>query len=301
MSTAAHCPDIISMKPEAIVISASRRSDIPAFFMPWFMDCIARGEFEVVNPYNRRVSRIPATAPPVHTIVFWSKNFGPFLAGGHGERLTQMGYHLYFQFTINSPDPLLEPNLPELSERLAQLEALCDRFGPQAVNWRLDPICHYRLNGGTIRDNLGDVERLAQAATRAGIRQCTTSFMDLYAKVARRAACRPGLAFVDMDQGERVRILLAMERRLSGFGIRLFTCCERQTLAALPAPATIAPAACIPNDFLMQRYGGRLPLSRDSGQRRAAGCGCRSSADVGSYDRHRCRHGCIYCYANPHP
>lgn len=288
------------MKPDAIVLSASRRSDIPAFYMPWFMECIARGEFEVTNPYNRQVSRVSATVPPVHSIVFWSKDFGPFLEGGYGERLQRMGYHLYFQFTINSADPLLEPNLPELLRRLTQLDRLCERFGPQAVNWRLDPICHYRWNGGAIQDNLGDVERIALAAAAAGIRRCTTSFMDPYAKISRRAARRqPGIAFVEAAASERVRILLDLEGLLAPLNISLATCCERETLADMPPHTTIAAASCIPNDLLIQLYGGRLSQQRDPGQRRAAGCGCRVSSDIGSYDRHRCRHGCLYCYANP--
>ncbi|MCU0590532.1 MAG: DUF1848 domain-containing protein [Desulfobacterales bacterium] len=287
------------MKSDAVVISASRRSDIPAFFMPWFMECIAKGEFEVVNPYNRTVKRIPATAPPVHTIVFWSKNFGPFLAAGWGDRLRQLGYHLYFQFTINSDDPVLEPNLPGLGQRLEQLQRMCDRFGPQVVSWRLDPICHYRWNDASVRDNLADVERIAAAAAAAGIRRCTTSFMDVYAKVARRAARHPGFQFVESDRSQRVKILLDLELVLSALDIALFTCCENETLAALPDHSKIAAAACIPNDLLMRLYGGHLSLGHDSGQRRAAGCGCRISSDIGSYDRHRCRHGCLYCYANP--
>jgi len=130
-----------------MVLSASRRTDIPAFFMPWFMEGIARGEFEVTNPYNRRVTRVAATVPPVHTIVFWSKNFGPFLEGDYGGRLQALGYHLYFQFTINSENPVLEPNLPGLDQRLEQLQRLCDRFGLRSVNWRFDPICFYRSKG----------------------------------------------------------------------------------------------------------------------------------------------------------
>jgi hypothetical protein len=290
---------VSAMKPDAIVISASRRSDIPAFFMPWFMGCITQGEFEVVNPYNRRVARIPATVPPVHTIVFWSKNFGPFLDAGWGERLLRMGYHLYFQFTINSEDALLEPNLPGLSLRLEQLRRLCTQFGPQAVNWRLDPICHYRWNDADIRDNLGDAERIAAAAAAAGVRRCTTSFMDPYAKIAGRTARHPGLTWVAATRGQRVNILLHLERLLAAKRIRLFTCCENELLDALPPHTTIAPAACIPNDFLMHLHGGRLPRQRDPGQRRSAGCRCQLSSDVGSYDLHRCPHGCLYCYANP--
>lgn len=267
--------------------------------MPWFMACIARGAFEVENPYNRRVRRIAATAPPVHTIVFWSKNFGPFLDAGYGERLRQMGYRLYFQFTLNSQEPLLEPNVPGLEQRLEQLHRLCERFGPSAVNWRLDPICHYRWEDGGLRDNLGDVRRIAAAAAAAGIQRCTTSFMDAYAKIARRAARHPGLRLVEVDLERRLKILLDLERMLSARNIRLFTCCENETLDALPAHACIAPAACVPNDFLMHLYGGRLSRRHDPGQRRASGCGCQVSVDIGSYSRHRCRHGCLYCYASP--
>jgi hypothetical protein len=287
------------MRTDSIVISASRRCDIPAFFMPWFMECVVRGEFEVTNPYSRRVTRIPASAPPVHTIVFWSKNFGPFLEAGCGERLRQMGYHLYFQFTLNSEDPLLEPNLPPLSRRLEQLCRLCERFSPQAVNWRLDPICRYRPKGADIRDNLGDAPAIAQAAAAAGIRLCTTSFMDPYAKIAKRTARLPGFTFVPPTRPQRTQILLDLERLLSAQGIRLVTCCENETLAGLPAYSQITAGACIPSDLLMGLYGGRLSLRRDAGQRLAAGCGCRVSVDVGSYDRQRCAHGCLYCYANP--
>lgn len=289
------------MKPPSLVISASRRSDIPAFYMPWFMQGIERGAFTVANPFNRRITRVPATAPPVHTIVFWSKNFGPFLEAGWGERLVGKGYHLYFQFTLNSQDPLLEPNLPALSQRLEQLHRLCERFGPPAVNWRLDPICHYRWNGGGTRDNLGDAERIADAAAAAGLRACTTSFLDPYAKIAKRAARLNGFAFVEPPPPRRVEILLDLERRLAARDIRLFTCCESATLGDLPGHSKIAAAACIPNDYLMHLYGGRLSRRRDPGQRRAAGCGCRVSTDVGAYDRHPCAHGCLYCYANPGP
>jgi hypothetical protein len=282
-----------------MVISASRRTDIPAFFMPWFMQGIARGEFEVTNPYNRRMTRVPATAPPVHTIVFWSKNFGPFLEGGYGDRLQEMGYHLYFQFTLNPENPILEPNLAGLDLRLEQLLQLCGRFGPRSVNWRLDPICFYRSEGGGLRSNLDGTDRIAQAAAAAGIHCCTTSFMDPYAKIRKRVARRPGFTFVEPSGEEKLKTLLDLERRLALHRIRLLTCCESGLLAELPAHSRVRAAACIPSDLFMELHGGALSLKRDTGQRVRAGCGCRVSMDVGSYDRHRCRHGCLYCYANP--
>jgi len=282
-----------------MVISASRRTDIPAFFMPWFMEGISRGGFEVINPYNRRVARIAATSPPVHTIVFWSKNFDAFLEGNYGRHLQDMGYHLYFQFTINSENRILEPNLPSLDLRLKQLQRLCDQFGPRAVNWRFDPICFYRSRGDSLCSNLDDADRIAAAAAGAGIRCCTTSIMDPYAKVGRRTARLQGLTFVDPPQADKIRALLDLEQMLATQRIRLFTCCESELLSALPAQSSIRAGACIPSELFMELYGGKLSAQRDGGQRVKAGCGCRVSVDIGSYDGQRCGHGCLYCYASP--
>jgi hypothetical protein len=285
--------------PRSIVISASRRTDIPAFFMPWFMRGISRGEFKVVQPFTRRVFRVAATVPPVHTIVFWSKNFGPFLEGGYGPRLQAMGYHLYFQFTLNSQNRILEPCLPELDRRIEQLQRLCDWFGPGAVNWRFDPICFYRSDAQGLSNNLGDIDRIAAAAAAAGIRLCTASFLDIYAKITKRTARMPGIDFVDPSPQEKNNVVLALENRLAARGIGLVTCCENKLLSALPAHSKIRAGACIPSDRIMELYGGNLSLKRDSGQRIKAGCACRISIDVGSYDIHRCRHNCLYCYARP--
>jgi hypothetical protein len=285
------------MSADRIVLSASRRTDIPAFFMPWFMHGIKRREFEVINPYNRRKVQVPAAPSCVHTIVFWSKDFGPFLEGNYGIRLMELGYHLYFQFTINPPNRMLEPNVPRLSLRLEQLRRLCDRFGPGAVNWRLDPICFYRWTDDRIRDNLQDVDRIAEAVAASGIRRCTTSFMDPYAKISRRIAPIPDFAFADIAKGRKQQVLLALERQLEEKKLQLFTCCEGDLLAELPASSSIRAGACIPSDLLIDLYGGGLSMKRDRGQRVRAGCGCRVSVDVGSYRDHACRHECLYCYA----
>jgi len=84
---------------------------------------------------------IAATPDKVHTLVFWSKNFAPFIKDGFGQKLLAMGYNLFFNFTINSNSSLLEPRVPPLNQRLDQIEALCRNFGAGAVNWRFDPIC----------------------------------------------------------------------------------------------------------------------------------------------------------------
>jgi hypothetical protein len=284
---------------KTIVLSASRRTDIPAFYMPWFMEGISRGDFEVLNPYSRKAARVPATTPPVHTIVFWSKNFGPFIHGGYGPRLQKMGYHLFFQFTLTSEDRIIEPHVPPLAARIEQLRHLCGAYGPRAVNWRFDPVCFFRRNGGEIGDNLDDVVSIAEAAAAAGIRRCTVSVMDHYRKIGRRTSGLADFAFVEVGLEEQAGVLLRMEALLAASDIRLFTCCEKKLLAALPAASTIQAGACIPSGLLMELFGGELSLQRDTGQRIRAGCECRVAVDIGSYHLHPCGHGCLYCYANP--
>ncbi len=284
---------------EQIVISASRRTDIPAFYMDWFMSGITAGFFDVVNPYNGQVRRVPADADRVHTIVFWSKDFGRFLDGSYGERLNAAGYHLFFNFTVNSENKLLEPNLPSLEQRLDQLRQLAERFGPQRIHWRFDPICCYSFMGEKQADNLGDFERIANAAAASGVPSCITSFMDFYKKIGRRTAAIPGFSFIDPDLDEKLAKIQWMASALQKRGIRLYTCCEKEVVSALPPESDVSASACVPGDLFVALDGGSVPLKKDPGQRRSAGCGCTLSMDIGGYREHPCFHNCLFCYANP--
>ena len=282
-----------------IVLSASRRTDIPAFYMPWFMAQIDKGQFSVVNPFNRRETIVPVTPDHVHSIVFWSKDFGVFLKKGFGQRLQERGYHLFFNFTINSDNPRLEPNLPPLPDRLAQLEDLCRRFTPEAINWRFDPICYFKSGNDRIQNNLQGFDRIAEKAAGLGITRCITSFMDDYAKIRKRIATIPEFDFVDPPAAEKIAQILNMEAALADKKIRLYTCCEKELLNALPQNSMVEQSSCIPNDLLLKLFGGNISLKQDRGQRVAAGCGCRVSVDIGSYRQHPCYHNCLFCYANP--
>jgi len=282
-----------------IVISASRRTDIPAFYMPWFMDRIDKGYFEVVNPYNRRTSIVPATPAEVHTIVFWSKNFGPFITGRFGEKLKDAGYNLFFNYTINSESRLLEPKLPPLQARMSQLAILSERFGPSTINWRFDPICFFQDGVQAQGNNLQDFEILAAAAARCGIRRCITSFRDDYRKIRKRTDQLPDFTFTDPSLDTQKATIMRMEKLLTAKQIDLQVCCENELLAHLPVKSTVTASACIPNELLMQLFGGTVSLKKDSGQRRQSGCGCYTSKDIGSYDRQPCYHNCLFCYANP--
>ncbi len=281
------------------VISASRRTDIPAFYMHWFMAQIQKGFFEVINPYNRKSTIVPATADQVHTIVLWSKNFGPFIRGEYGPKLENMGYNLFFNFTINSDSAQLEPEVPPLTERLKQLEFLCARFGARCVTWRFDPICFYQIQPGKICNNLNDFNLIAERAGGYGIRRCITSFMDHYAKIQKRTSVMPDFEFLDPPLESKRAVLLEINNQLMANNIVLYTCCEKELIKTLPEDAEIKPSACIPNRLLVEIFGGNLSYKKDTGQRVKDGCGCMVSVDIGSYHLHPCFHNCLFCYANP--
>lgn len=285
-----------------IVVSASRRTDIPAFYMPWFMDRIARGAFTLVNPFNRRTTTLKVSAETVHSIVFWSKNYGPFLDGDYGQRLLDLGFHLFFNFTINSREPILEPQVPPLAERIDQVRRLGTLFGIGAIQWRFDPLCFYVDSKGAMHDNRHDFEPLAVQLAALGVTGCITSFMDLYPKIKKRLAGEgtPKITFIDPPLARKVALLREMEAHLNSLGMTLFTCCEAEVMAHLPAPSRIAASSCVPNRHLMELYGGQISTARDAGQRTRAGCHCQKSVDIGVYHEHPCRHDCLFCYANPY-
>ena len=267
--------------------------------MPWFMERINSGVFEVVNPFNRHIRQVPVTPADVHTIVFWSKNFDVFLKKDYGQNLQKAGYNLFFNFTINSYAPFLEPHVPPLEDRLEQLEQLSEQFGSRAINWRFDPICFFRIREGVVEDNLDDLNRIAAKAAECEIRRCITSFMDPYPKIQKRLTTIPDLSFYDPPLEDKKGILLKMEKTLMADKIRLKLCCEKEILKALPASTTITESACIPNDLLRELFGDNLSLKKDTGQRVKKGCGCKVSVDIGSYHQHPCFHNCLFCYANP--
>ena len=280
------------------VISASRRTDIPAFYMDWFMQRIHNGFFEVQNPYNHKTFVVPASTTDVHTIVFWSKNFSPFITGDYGRQLQEKGYHLFFNFSLNSESKLLEPGLPRLRERLDQLEYLCSHYDPRTINWRFDPLCFYKTETHEIQNNLKDFALIAEKAATLGIKRCITSFMDMYPKIKKRLSHGPVLDFVDIPMQKKVSVLENMIRVLEPMEISLQTCCERELLERVEKKLPIGKSACIPNDEIMALFGGRVSLGKDAGQRVKAGCGCRKSVDIGSYNQQPCNHSCLYCYAN---
>jgi len=285
------------------ILSASRRTDIPGWYTPWFLDRIEKGYFRVTNPFNRQSRRVDATPNHIHTIVFWSKNYGPFLELGAHNVLAQKGFHLFFNFTINTPLKILEPGLPDLSERLVQARIIARNVSPAQVAWRFDPICFYEQDG-RVSDNLGAFEYIAGQLSQAGIKQCITSFYDPYKKVAARikrmAKADPGapmLRFTDPGMDRKAKIIRSMAQFLKRLGMGLFLCCEKELMDAAGLQTYASPGTCINGQLYQTLFGGNPETRSDYGQRRKKGCQCKKSFDIGSYEDHPCFHNCLFCYA----
>ncbi|MBU1341261.1 MAG: DUF1848 domain-containing protein [Proteobacteria bacterium] len=285
------------------ILSASRRTDIPAFYMDWFMDHINLGFFNVQNPYTKTIQKVDISKDTIHSIVFWSKNYDAFITAKAGEKLKSMGFNLYFNFSINTESALLEPNLPPLKKRLEQLKRLAKIFGPQNISWRFDPICFYETCGKA-SNNLSGFPIIAQAASKLGIKKCVTSFFDTYAKIQKRLDLlfqknRQTLLFSDPSMDKKRQVILRMEKHLATTGISLYLCCEKELFSTLDVNTKVRQNSCIDGRLLKALFKGNPEIKKDYGQRSKKGCCCTKAIDIGSYDAHPCFHNCLFCYAAP--
>jgi len=266
-----------------MIISASRRTDIPAFYGEWLLNRLREGSVLVRNPFNpRQVSRVSLESGAVDCLVFWTKNPAPLLP--RLAEIERLDHYFYFQYTLTACDRSLEKHLPARSERIATFRTLAERIGPERVLWRFDPILFTRGQGPELL--LREFSDLA-AKLRGHTRQCTVSFLSLYAK------CRRNLAGVDLLTPED-RERMAFVRRLVEIGsendIVLRACCD----TFLQEQCGIEAARCIDDRLLAAILGQPVRITKDKGQR--PGCGCVASIDIGAYNT--CPHGCRYCYAN---
>lgn len=276
-----------------MIISASRRTDIPAFYGDWFMRRVEEGFFVAVNPFNpNQVAEYSLAPDDVDAIAFWTKDPAPFLA--HLDALDARGYRYYFMVTLNDYPPAFEPGVPPLPRRIEAFCRLSDRIGPQRVIWRYDPII---ISTATPVEY--HRERLARltAALVGRSERMIISFLDFYSKVRprlRRLGAREGIEFTDIAapaQRERLLALAGEITRLAAAaGMRVQSCCEPVDLS----PAGIGHGACIDAEYIESALGAPRRARPTANQR--ADCLCAHSVDMGAYNT--CHFQCIYCYAN---
>lgn len=266
-----------------MIISASRRTDIPAFYTPWLLNRFREGRVLVRNPFNRRqVAEISLSPSVVDCVVLWTKNPAPLLPSI--PQIEAMGYPLVMQYTISGCDQVLESGLPELSARLASFQQVSRLLGPERVLWRFDPIV---LTGFHDREQYLTRFAFIAEALHGLTRQCTISFVSLYAKCRRNLS---GVDLVEMADADKKMFANKLASIAGRYGIRLKACCD----SFLVDECGVERASCIDARQLGAILGENFSVKKDPGQR--PGCGCTLSVDIGAYDS--CPHGCRYCYAN---
>ena len=276
-----------------MIISASRRTDIPAFYADWFMQRVRAGFFYRVNPFNsRQVSGFSLKAEDVDVICFWSKNPRPLMK--HLDELDGRGLNYYFQFTLNPYDANFEPNVPPLPERIETMIELAGRIGAERVVWRYDPVI---LSSVTpVSWHLEQAEQLA-AAVKGATRRLMFSFHDFYGKGRGRlhsSLGRSGITLEDITAPEQAEALnqvtLGFKAIADRHALQIFTCSETVELAQIG----IGHGACIDATLIGELSGVDAPAKKDRNQRDA--CRCAQSVDMGMYNS--CPFRCRYCYAN---
>lgn len=276
-----------------MIVSASRRTDIPAFFGRWFAARIREGYFCNANPFNRSQAKTYSLRPEdVDAIVFWSKNPAPFM--GYLDMLDSLGYNYYFQFTLNDYPHVLEPGMPSLEERVETFMRLASRIGRERVIWRYDPVIL-----STVTPAEYHIERLkAMAAKLEGYcERLIISFLDFYGKAEKRLeeiARKEGMAFVDIAGEGMEDELLELARHIGYIGekngMKVYSCAEKADLSAVG----IEHSSCIDAALINRLFGTGTAHTRDKNQR--GECLCVASVDMGAYNT--CSFGCAYCYAN---
>lgn len=265
-----------------MIISASRRTDIPAFYSEWFFNRIKDGYVLVRNPMNiHQVSRIKLTPDVVDCIVFWTKNPRPMLS-----RLDELkDFKFYFQFTLNSYSTDVEPNVPSKGrEVIDTFIELSERIGPERIIWRYDPIIITEKY--SIEYHATYFEKLAETLN-GKIHRCVISFVDEYKKNAKNFR-NNGLRELDMNQ--MVKIAQRFSEIAERYNFKIYSCAEQIDLSNYG----IEHNSCIDKELIEHLVGAKLKVKKDSTQREE--CGCVDSIDIGSYNT--CTHGCKYCYAN---
>ncbi|MDE7298632.1 MAG: DUF1848 domain-containing protein [Lachnospiraceae bacterium] len=265
-----------------MILSVSRRTDIPSYYSEWFFNRIKAGFACVRNPMNpRQVSRVGLSPEAVECIVFWTKNPEPML-----ERLEELSaYHYYFQFTLTGYGRDVESNLPPKKERLIPVfQRLADMVGSRRVIWRYDPIIFTKIY--TPAYHLKAFGQIAEALNGCTER-CVISFVDTYAKNRKELQAMGAL---EIGEAGLTGFCRELAKAAEKNGMTVGSCAEEIDLSH----CGIEHNCCIDKQLIEEITGRKLSVGKDKNQR--AECGCTASVDIGAYNT--CRNGCRYCYAN---
>jgi hypothetical protein len=267
-----------------MIVSASYRTDIPAFYSAWFLRRLAEGSCRVRNPYGGAAYDVSLREGDVDGFVFWSRNMAPLAP--HLATVRRRAPFIV-QYTLTGYPRALESSVIDATRAIAQIADLAESWGKRAVVWRYDPIVVTTLTPPAWHE--GNFQRLA-AALAGRTDEVVVSFASPYRKTQRNlavAARRHGFAWSDPEPTEKRALLSRLAAVAAAHGMRLTVCSQ---------PALLGPeggeARCIDADRLAD-VAQRAVVAKEKGNR--PGCRCALSRDIGAYDS--CPHGCVYCYA----
>jgi hypothetical protein len=278
--------DVLS-RDDDMIISASRRTDIPAFYTPWLMNRLRAGFCLVPNPVNpRQVSHVSLKPQDVDVIVFWTRNAAPLLP--FLQELDDLGYRYYFLYTVMNNPRSIDPKSPALRASLETFGALVRHVGPRRVIWRYDPLVFTTVTGPEFHEkSYGQIARALGGLTKRSI----ISTVSLYRKAKKRLKRleQEGIRLLDC-RGEvlahTMRNLVQIAREQD---ITITSCAETRDLE----PYGIRRGKCVDDGYIQNVFGVEVTHRKDPSQRKA--CRCVVSKDIGMYDT--CLYGCLYCYA----
>lgn len=268
-----------------MIVSASYRTDIPAFHAGWFAERLAAGWVETPNPYGGKPTLIRLDPAHADGFVFWTRNVAPFW--GVLDDLQATNRPFVVTYTLTGYPRALDARTPETDVAIAQIRRLADRFGSDAVVWRYDPLIETTLTQQSVRR-----ESFAQIAKRlrGAVSEVCVSWATIYRKSRRNldiAAAAHGFAWRDPADDEKRAALSDLVKISESYGLKLTLCSQPDLLVDGAAPAACIDAerlSCVANRPIKARRKPNRP-----------GCVCAESQDLGRYDS--CGHGCAYCYA----
>lgn len=264
-----------------MILSVSRRTDIPQFYPHWFFNRLKEGYLYVKNPMNsRQISRIDLSPEQVELMVFWTKNPEPMMG-----RIVELGnIPFYIQFTLTGYGKDIEPGLPDKRRLIDVFRNTAEQVGKDRMVWRYDPIFlndryreeyHLRAFEEIARNLCGLTEKVV------------ISFLDKYGKTERNMK---GTLAEELDEEGMKKLGGKLAAIAGAYGLRMEACAEKADLSSVG----ISRGSCIDPVMAEHLIGGPICRRKDKNQRME--CGCLESVEVGTYDT--CLAGCRYCYAN---
>jgi len=268
-----------------MIVSASYRTDIPAFYGDWFRKRYETGRVSVRNPYNNALYDVSLRKEDVSGFVFWKKNAKRFLNAL--EIVSKDAIPFVVQHSITGYPTVLERSAPGAEDAIATIREISRRYGSRVPVWRYDPVVFTEVT-----PNDRHIANFSSLASQMDgyIDEVVVSVAQIYRKTRRnldKASKVGGFAWFDPPVEEKQSLLGALLDIAAKHGMTLTICSQPD----IPVPG-IAPARCIDADRLSD-IAAKPVAARQKGNR--PGCLCAESRDIGTYDT--CPMGCVYCYA----